>query len=107
MRRLKSTLSVCLGALAIAALQASANTITFLTPAGATTGGGPVDALAMITTGAGTVTITLTDLQANPTDVAQLISDFDFTLSGGQTTGTLGSSSAAATITVNGNGTTA
>jgi len=105
MTRLKSALSICLGALAIAALQASANVITFVTPTGSTTSGGPVSASALVTTGAGTVTIVLTDLQANPTDVAQLISDFDFTLSGGQTTGTIGSSSGQQ-ISVAGNGTT-
>jgi hypothetical protein len=70
----------------------SANTITFVTPTGSTTGGGPVSASALVATGAGTVTITLADLLANPTDVAQLISDFEFTLSGGLTTGTLSSS---------------
>jgi hypothetical protein len=32
-------------------------------------------------------------LQANPTDIAQTISDLSFTLSTGQTTGTLASSS--------------
>jgi PEP-CTERM motif-containing protein len=90
-------------ALAVA-LPASANVITFSTPTGATTVGGPVSATATITTGLGTVSISLTDLQANPTDVAQLISDFDFTLSGGQTTGALASSSGQQ-INVAGNGT--
>ena len=75
------------------AVTANAATITFTTPSGASTGGGPVDASATVVTGAGTVTITLTDLQANPTDVAQLISDFDFTLSNHATSGTLTSSS--------------
>jgi hypothetical protein len=74
-------------------ISASAATITYSTPAGATTGGGPVNATATFTTGSGTLAITLTDLQANPTDVAQLLSDLEFTLSGGQTTGTLGNSS--------------
>jgi len=84
---------------------ADASTITFVTPTGATTSGGPVDASATFTTGAGTLSITLTDLQANPTDVAQLISDLSFTLSSGQTTGTLASSSTTQ-ITVNTGGTT-
>ena len=92
MKRLKFTklkfVGSCLGALAFAALQASANVMTFVTPTGATTSG-PVSASAVVTTGAGTVLIVLTDLQANPNDVAQLISDFDFVLSGGQTTGTI------------------
>ncbi len=108
MDRLKSAkfVATCFGALAFAAaLQANANVITFVTPAGSTTGGGPVNASATITTGAGTVSIVLTDLQANPTDVAQIISDFDFTLSGGQTSGTLTSSSGQQ-ISIAGNGTT-
>jgi hypothetical protein len=86
------------------ALSASANVITYTTPAGATTGGGPVNASATFTTGNGALFIALTDLQANPADVAQLVSDLDFTLSGGQTTGNLVSSSGTK-ITVNGNGT--
>jgi len=40
------------------------------------------------------VTITLNNLLVNPTDVAQLISDFDFVLSNGVTKGALTSSSA-------------
>jgi hypothetical protein len=92
---LKSRVSMlaALGALAISVPIAHANVFTFVTPAGSTTSGGPVSASATLTTGAGTVSITLTDLQANPTDVAQLISDLDFVLSNGATTGTLASSS--------------
>src|SRR5215467_14079262 len=75
-------------------LVASASTITFVTPTGSTTSGGPVDASATITTGAGgAVTITLTNLEANPKDVAQLLSDLSFDFSGGETSGTLTSSS--------------
>ncbi len=86
-------LSLCsVGLLALSAV-AHADTITFVTPSGATTSGGAVNASASIVTGAGIVTITLTDLQANPTDVAQAISGFDFQLSTGATTGTLSSSS--------------
>jgi hypothetical protein len=54
-------------------------------------------------TGAGTLSITLTDLLANPTDVGQLLSDLSFTLNTGQTAGTLASSSGQL-ITVAGNG---
>ena len=51
------------------------------------------------------VTVVLMDNQANPTDVAQLISDFDFVLSNpSATTGTL-ASQAGNLIMVNGNGT--
>jgi hypothetical protein len=77
----------------LASAGAHASTITFVTPTGATTSGGAVSDSATIVTGGGTVTITLNNLLANPTDVAQLISDFDFVLSTGQTTGTLVSSS--------------
>src|SRR5262245_22259481 len=94
MLRSVNFVSRCLGALAFAvALPASSSVITFVTPAGATTGGGPVSASATFTTGAGTVSVVLTDLLANPKDVAQLLSDLSFTLSGGQTTGSLTSSS--------------
>ncbi|HEY1458524.1 MAG TPA: PEP-CTERM sorting domain-containing protein, partial [Casimicrobiaceae bacterium] len=109
MKRLESTKLVIgsFGALAFAvALQASANVFTFATPTGSMVPvDGAVNASATVTTGAGTVTISLTDLLANPTSVGELISDFDFVLSGGQTTGTLTSSSGQQ-ITVAGNGTT-
>jgi hypothetical protein len=83
---------------------ASASTITFTTPPGATTSGGPVSASATFTTSAGSLLVTLTNLQANPTDVAQLLSDLSFTLSGGGAGSTLSSSSGTA-ITVAANGT--
>ena len=86
-------------------INVGAATITFSTPSGATAGGQPVDATATFITGSGTVTVSLTDLLANPISVGQLISDLDFTLSGGQTTGTIGSSSGTQ-ITVNSGGTT-
>jgi len=99
------SLLATLGVLAISVPMVQANVFTFVTPTGSSTGGGPVNASATLTTGAGTVSITLTDLQANPTDVAQLISDFDFVLSNGATTGVLASSSGQQ-IFVAGNGTT-
>lgn len=71
---------------------AHADSITYSTPSGSTTSG-PVDASANFTTSAGTLTITLTNLQANITDVAQALSDLDFTLSNQATTGTISSSS--------------
>src|SRR5579871_1911598 len=87
------------------AMAAHASSITYVTPTGSTTSGGAVKAQADFSTGAGFVTITLTDLQINPTDVAQLISDITFTLSNGATTGTLASSSGQE-ITVAGPGST-
>lgn len=86
-------IAATLGAFACGvALQVNAATDTFITPSGSSTSGGPVDDSAVFVTGPGTVTITLNDLQANPTDVAQLISDLDFTLSNHATSGTLASS---------------
>ena len=97
------TLYLCCAMVACAAVS-QASTITYITPSGSSTGGGPVNASATFTTGAGALSITLTDLQANPTDVAQLLSDLDFALSNGATTGSLTSSSGQE-ITVAGNGT--
>jgi hypothetical protein len=88
----------------VCAIAAHAATITYQTPSGSTAGGGSVSATALVTTGAGTVSITLNNLQTNPTDVAQLISDFDFVLSNNATVGTL-TSSTGPQITVNGGGT--
>lgn len=83
-----------------------ANSFTFTTPTGSTTSGGAVNASATLTTNAnGTVTIVLNNNQANITDVAQAISDFDFVLSNGATTGTL-SASSAQQITIASGGTT-
>lgn len=80
--------------IALSSVCAMAGSVTFFTPAGSTIGGEPVNAQAIFTTGAGTLTITLQDLQANPTDVGQLLSDLQFTLSTGDTTASLFSSSA-------------
>jgi PEP-CTERM motif-containing protein len=86
-------------------LAASAATITYDTAPGSTTLGGAVDATAtFVTNNDETLTITLTDLLANPTDVAQLISDISFTLSNSEGTGSILSSSGQ-DITVNSNGT--
>ena len=90
--------------ISIGAGAAHANSFLFTTPAGSSTSGGPVSASAMVTTGAGTVTIMLSNLQANITDVAQAISDFAFTLNGGATSGTLTASSGQE-INIAGNGT--
>jgi len=96
--------SAALGALACGvALQANAGQ-TFITPTGSSTGGQPVDASAVFTTGSGTVNITLNNLEANPTSVVQALSDLSFTLSNGATSGTLGTNTGME-ITVNGDGT--
>jgi hypothetical protein len=57
---------------------ASAATTTFVTPTGATTGGGPVSASATFVTSAGQIVLTLTNNTVNPTDVAQNLSAITF-----------------------------
>jgi uncharacterized surface anchored protein len=78
---------------AIVAPTASANVVVFTTPPGATSLGAMVDASATFTTGAGTVTIDLSNLltAAQVISVGQNLSDLFFTLSSG-TTGTVTSS---------------
>lgn len=82
-----------LGAAAIAAM------LSFSVPAGAVTyqftgtpsgsSDGSVDATATFTLGAGTLTIVLTDLLANPTSDGQLVSGVSFTASGAAGSGAL------------------
>jgi hypothetical protein len=54
-----------------AAAHLSANTFLFSTANGATSGGNPVDATAAFAFGTNTLTVTLTNLETNPTDVGQ------------------------------------
>ncbi len=74
------------------ALSAQAS-IVLTTPSGAATSGGAVSASASITltpgsgTTAGSISVFLTNSQANPTDVSQTLSDFSLTLSNGFTLG--------------------
>jgi hypothetical protein len=81
---MKKTLIVALAACAsLMADSVGAATFTFSTPSGATeNGGNPVDATAAFTPGANTLNIQLTDLLANPTTVAQLLSDLSFGVAG-------------------------
>jgi hypothetical protein len=80
-------------------------TITYVTPTGATTGGGPVNASATFTTGTNSITVTLSNLQPNITDVAQGLSDLFFTYSGPNLTGQTLTGSSGQEITVAGDGT--
>jgi hypothetical protein len=82
--------------LAITTPAARAAPQTFSTAAGAKESGGlPVSATATFTESANTLTITLTNLLANPTSVAQAISDLFFTVANGTLSGaTLKSSTA-------------
>jgi hypothetical protein len=101
------------GGLALAGLLVSsataparAGTITYVTPPGSTTSGGPVSAEATLVTGSGSVTITLTNLLANPTDVAQNLSDLIFTVGGGGSlTGSTETGATSQEVTVNKDGT--
>lgn len=88
--------------LAAASMPAAAALSTFQTAPGTTTGGLPVSAKATFTTSANTVDILLENLQANPTSVIQCISGLFFELDGGQTGGTLVSSSGTDRFIANG-----
>ena len=81
-----------------------AGTITFVTPPGATAGGNPVSASATFTTSGNTLTITLTDLLANPNNVGSLLSDLLFTTNGGSLTGATQTAASSSEITVAGDG---
>ena len=82
---------------------AHAATVTFVTPPGATTSG-PVDASATFTTSANQLSVSLSNLQPNISDVAQALSDLSFTFSG-PAPFVLGLLSSGQEITVAGNGT--
>jgi hypothetical protein len=60
--------------------------------------------MATFSASAGSLSITLTNLQANPADVAQALSDLSFTVSSGATTGAVLTNASAQEITVFGNG---
>jgi hypothetical protein len=60
---------------AIAARSARADVETLNTPTGSSVGDGPVAAMATFTISAGQITITIRDLEANPTSVAQRFPD--------------------------------
>jgi hypothetical protein len=94
---------VALAAMLWLATSAEASTSTYVIPGGATVGGQPVSATATFVTSTNDLQITLTNLQNNPTSVIQNLSDLAFTLSTGQTVGSLLSSSALER-TVNGDG---
>ena len=90
----------------LASVAASADTITLNTAPGATTSGGPISASVTFTVNpSGTLTITLTNLLINPTDVGQNISDLSF--QAGTLSGSLAANQPNASfINVAGNGTT-
>jgi hypothetical protein len=84
----------------LATPDARAGFFVFVTPTGATQNSLPVKAEVDVTTGAGTISVTLKNLQANPKSVAQSLSDL--ILSFNNTVGTTSlSSSAGQELTVN------
>jgi len=72
-----------IGVCALGAQPAAAASFLFETPAGSTCGGDPCAAEATITTGAGTISVTITDLStpAQIISAGQALSDLSFTVS--------------------------
>jgi hypothetical protein len=83
---------------------ASAAVMTFQTAPGSELDNLPVSASATFTTSEDTLTIELTNLQANPTSVIQLISDLLFTFSNDVTGDSTLTSSTATEITIDSDG---
>jgi PEP-CTERM motif len=77
--------------------------LTFATATGATAGGQAVDALATLHFSGNTLTVTVTNLENNPTSDIQSINGLNIVFANGQTTGSLTSSSAQQ-VTINGSG---
>jgi len=76
------TALVALTALLLFAPRADALILSYAAPAGSVdSAGDPVSARADVSTTGSVLTITLTNLQSNPKDAGQLLSDFGFTLS--------------------------
>jgi len=76
------TALLALTALLLFAPRADALIIVYATPDGSVdSAGDPVSARADVSTTGSVLTITLTNLQSNPKDAGQLLSDFGFTLS--------------------------
>ena len=96
--------STCLGLAYAPSVRAA--TFNFITPAGSTVTDGSVSASASFTTSTGLISVTLTDLLADPNSVGQLLSDISFTYSGtALASGATLSSSFGQELTVADNGT--
>jgi hypothetical protein len=76
----KHAVLLAIAVLAVAGV-AHANTITICTPAGSSDSDGNVSACATITTGNGTVTVQLSNLQNPIQAIGQSLTDIEFTLS--------------------------
>jgi len=104
---MKTTKSITalMGCVSLLAAGANANTFTFDTAPGSSVGDGPVNAEAVFTTSANSLTILLSDLLADPTSVGQLISDIDFTFAGNiSSSGTSLTSTTGTGVDINGSG---
>lgn len=77
---------------AMVGVPAQAGVVTFITPSGSEINMLPVNARATFTTGPGTLSIVLQNLQVDPRSVAQNLSDLFFELSNGSTSAMLTSS---------------
>src|ERR1700751_3844768 len=83
---------------ALAAVSTRANPVDFITPAGSSGSDGPLSAEALLTPVSGGVTVTLTDLLANPTSAGQLISGVVFDITGATGAGTVSGTGKQTTI---------
>ena len=95
MKRILRSIGLTLAALAAWGTSANADSITAMTAPGATNAGQQVDASAIITTGAGTVTINLSNLltAAQVGSIGQNLSALSFTLNTATSSGSVASSS--------------
>ena len=102
--RVLRTLLFC----AMCCVCAQAGDISYVTPVGSTVTGGPVDAVVGFSTStgmsAGTISISLVNLEGNPRDVGQLLSGLSFTLGNGSLSGSSLTSSVGFEKTVNSDG---
>ena len=94
MKRILMRIAVALTALAALGMSADADTVTFSTPLGAMNAGQQVDASATITTGAGTVAISLSNLltSGQVVSMSQNLSALSFTLDTTTSSGSVSSS---------------
>jgi hypothetical protein len=74
--------------------RADASVITYTTPSGSMSGGQPVNVTVTLTTSANDLSITLRNLEANPTSDSQSVNGISLSLSSSETAGSIFSSSA-------------
>jgi len=100
-----SSVSLVLFVLGFLALVQSANATTiYVTPAGATTSDGSVNAQAFFTLNTGSISLTLNNLFQNPTADGQLLSGINFNVSGVSGSGNLTTTNSGNLSTINADG---